>query len=115
MAVLGSVGSGMSTLLNILAGLYAPNEGRVRLDDYSLQILAEDFVREQISYLPQDAKLFSGTLRDNLTLGLPMVNESELNRACQLTGLSRVIAGNPMGLELPIFEGGQGLSSGQRQ
>ena len=115
MAVLGTVGSGKSTLLKILAGLYAPNEGRVRLDDYSLQILAEDFVREQISYLPQDAKLFSGTLRDNLTLGLPMVNESELNRACQLTGLSRVIAGNPMGLELPIFEGGQGLSSGQRQ
>ena len=55
MAVLGTVGSGKSTLLKILAGLYAPNEGRVRLDDYSLQILAEDFVREQISYLPQDA------------------------------------------------------------
>ena len=115
MAVLGTVGSGKSTLLKILAGLYAPNEGRVRLDDYSLQILAEDFVREQINYLPQDVKLFSGTLRENLTLGLPMVRESELNQACQLTGLSKVIVGNPMGLDLPIFEGGQGLSNGQRQ
>ena len=115
MAILGAVGSGKSTMLKILAGLYAPTEGRVRLDDYDLRILAEDFVREQISYLPQDVKLFSGTLRDNLTLGLPMVNESELNRACHLTGLSRVIAGNPMGLNLTIFEGGQGLSTGQRQ
>ncbi|MDA8615037.1 ATP-binding cassette domain-containing protein [Alphaproteobacteria bacterium] len=115
MAILGAVGSGKSTLLKILAGLYAPNEGRVRLDDYDLQILAEDFVREQISYLPQDVKLFSGTLRDNLTLGLPMVKESELNQACHLTGLSRVIAGHPMGLNLTIFEGGQGLSTGQRQ
>ena len=115
MAILGAVGSGKSTLLKILAGLYTPNEGQVRLDDYSLQILAEDFVREQISYLPQDVKLFSGTLRDNLTLGLPMVNESELNQACQLSGLSRVITSNPMGLDLPIFEGGQGLSTGQRQ
>ena len=112
MAVLGTVGSGKSTLLKILAGLYAPNEGRVRLDDYSLQILAEDFVREQISYLPQDAKLFSGTLRDNLTLGLPMVNESELNRACQLTGLSRVIAGNPMGLELQFLKAGRDCQAG---
>lgn len=114
-AILGSVGSGKSTFLKILAGLYAPNEGRVRLDDYDLQILADDFVREQISYLPQDVKLFSGTLRDNLTLGLPMVNESELNRVCHLTSLSKVIAGNPMGLNTPIFEGGQGLSAGQRQ
>lgn len=114
-AILGAVGSGKSTLLRILAGLYRPVEGRVRLDDYDLQLLADDFVREQISYLPQDVRLFSGTLRENLTLGLPLVSESEIARVCQLTGLTRVIANNPMGLDLPIYEGGQGLSTGQRQ
>ena len=114
-AILGAVGSGKSTLLRLIAGLYAPSEGRVRLDDYDLQLLSEDFIREQICYLPQDVRLFSGTLRDNLTLGLPMVAESTLNQACQKSGLSRVIAGHPMGLDLPIHEGGQGLSTGQRQ
>jgi ATP-binding cassette subfamily C protein LapB len=72
-------------------------------------------VREHIGYLPQDVRLFNGTLRDNLTLGLPAPNDSLVLRAARLTGLDQVIQNHPKGLELEINEGGRGLSGGQRQ
>lgn len=114
-AVIGSVGSGKSMALRILAGLHIPNGGSVRLDGYDLRTLAEDYLREQIFYLPQDIRLFEGSLRDNLTMGLPLMRESEIMEACEQTKLSVLIASHPRGLDLEIAEGGQGLSVGQRQ
>lgn len=114
-AILGSVGSGKSTLVRLLAGLYSPTSGQVRFDGYDINLLSPNFLREQLAYLPQEARLFGGTLRENLTLGLPLVSESELAEACAKTGLDRVVAAHPMGLELKISEGGQGLSGGQKQ
>lgn len=114
-AIIGPVGSGKSTLIKLLSGLYLPTSGSVLLDDVDMQQLAPQFVREHIGYLPQDVRLFSGTLRDNLTLGLPTPSDSRLLNACQLTGLQNIIQAHPQGLELPIAEGGQGLSGGQRQ
>ena len=114
-AVLGSVGSGKSTLIKILSGLYKPNNGSVLLDGIDMDQLAPEFVREHIGYLPQDVRLFNGTLRDNLTLGLPAPNDSLILRAARLTGLDQVIQNHPKGMELDINEGGRGLSGGQRQ
>jgi ATP-binding cassette subfamily C protein LapB len=114
-AVMGPVGSGKTTLIKLLSGLYQPSAGSVFLDSIDIQQLAPAFVREHIGYLPQDIRLFGGTLRDNLTLGLPTPSDSRLLEACQLTGLQKIITGHPMGLELPIAEGGRGLSGGQRQ
>lgn len=114
-AIIGPVGSGKSTLIKLLSGLYRPSGGAVLLDDVDMQQLAPQYVREHIGYLPQDVRLFSGTLRDNLTLGLPTPSDSKLLKACQLTGLQNIILAHPQGLELPIAEGGRGLSGGQRQ
>jgi ATP-binding cassette subfamily C protein LapB len=72
-------------------------------------------VREHIGYLPQDVRLFNGTLRENLTLGLPSPSDTQILRAASLTGLAQAIQDHPRGLELPIAEGGRGLSGGQRQ
>lgn len=113
--IIGPVGSGKSTLIKLLSGLYCPSDGAVLLDDVDMQQLAPQYVREHIGYLPQDVRLFSGTLRDNLTLGLPTPSDSRLLKACQLTGLQNIIIAHPQGLELPITEGGRGLSGGQRQ
>ena len=94
--------------------MYQPSQGSVRYDGYDFNLLNPDFLREQILYLPQEARLFGGTLRENLTLGLPMVAESELAEACAKTGLDQVIAATPW-FRARISEGGQGLSGGQKQ
>jgi ATP-binding cassette subfamily C protein LapB len=114
-AILGSVGSGKSTLIKILSGLYKPSSGNVFLDNVDVTQLAPEFVREHMGYLPQDVRLFQGTLRENLTLGMPTPSDSQILRAASMTGLDQVIQNHPKGMELEIFEGGKGLSGGQRQ
>lgn len=114
-AIIGPVGSGKSTLVKMLAGLYKPSAGALFLDGVDVSQLAPEFVREHIGYLPQDVRLFNGTLRENLTLGLPSPSDTQILRAASLTGLAQAIQDHPRGLELPIAEGGRGLSGGQRQ
>lgn len=114
-AIIGPVGSGKSTLMKMLAGLYKPSSGALFLDGIDVSQLAPEFVREHIGYLPQDVRLFNGTLRENLTLGLPSPSDTQIFRAATLTGLAQAIQDHPRGLELPIAEGGRGLSGGQRQ
>jgi ATP-binding cassette subfamily C protein LapB len=114
-AVLGAVGSGKSTLIKILSGLYQPQQGAVFLDDMDMSLVANEFVREQIGYLPQEVRLFNGTLRENLVLGLPSMSDSQILKAAALTGLDQAIQNHPSGLEINISEGGKGLSGGQRQ
>jgi ATP-binding cassette subfamily C protein LapB len=114
-AIIGPVGSGKSTALKLLTGLYKPSQGRAFLDGVDMTHLAPGFVREHIGYLPQDVRLFEGTLRENLALGLPAPSDAQVLAACQLTGLDRAIANHPKGLSLDIHEGGRGLSGGQRQ
>jgi ATP-binding cassette subfamily C protein LapB len=99
----------------MMSGLFKPKTGRVLIDGIDIDHLAPEFVREHVGYLPQDVRLFNGTLRENLTLGLPTPNDSLILRAARLTGLDQVILNHPRGLELGINEGGRGLSGGQRQ
>ena len=114
-AVLGAVGSGKSTLLKLLAGLYQPKSGSLLLDDVDMRHLAKDFVREHIGYLPQEVRLFNGSLRENLVLGLPVLSDTQILMAAELTGLGNAIKAHPKGLDIQISEGGRGLSGGQRQ
>jgi ATP-binding cassette subfamily C protein LapB len=112
--IIGPVGSGKSTLLKLMAGLYAPQEGHVLLNGVDVRQIAEDDLRRQVCYFPQDYRLITGTLRDNVTLGLPAPSDEILLEAASKTGLAEVIRNHPLGLDLPISEGGNGLSGGQR-
>lgn len=114
-AVMGRNGSGKSTLLRLLAGIATPNTGEVLIAGLDMQKCRPSWLRDVIGYLPQEVKLFAGTLAENLTLGLPLPDEATLREAMEKTGLMRTIGRHPLGLNLPIREGGSGLSGGQRQ
>lgn len=113
-AVIGGVGSGKSTLLKLLAGLYAPRQGSIRIGGLEMSQIAPDVLRAQIGYLAQDSRMLDGTLRDNLLLGLPDPGDDALMEVIEELGLAPMVAIHPRGLDLPITEGGRGLSGGQR-
>ncbi|MFZ2554530.1 type I secretion system permease/ATPase [Psychrobacter urativorans] len=114
-AILGPIGSGKSTLLKVLSGLYAPTEGRVLLDGLDIQQISRETLSERLGYLQQDHRLFQGTLRENLLIGMPAPNDDVLQQVINRTGLINLVASHSSGLDLPISEGGKGLSGGQKQ
>jgi ATP-binding cassette subfamily C protein LapB len=114
--VLGPIGAGKTTLLRLLSGMYKPQEGRILLDDVDLSHLSKPLLAEHLGYVQQEGRLFAGTLRDNLILGQLDPGDEAILQAARETGLLQtVITVHPKGLQQEIFEGGTGLSGGQRQ
>ncbi len=113
-AIIGPVGSGKSTLLKVLAGLFPSQSGAAYLSGLDMNQIAEDHLRRHIGYLGQEFRLVNGTLREQLTFGLSDPGDDAIIDAARATGLDKLIAAHPKGLELPISEGGKGLSGGQR-
>jgi ATP-binding cassette subfamily C protein LapB len=113
--ILGPIGAGKSTLLRLLSGLYHPQEGRVLLDGLDLAHVHRQVVSQHVGYLQQDHRLFQGTLRENLLVGLPDPGDDVLLEVMKRTGMDRFVATHPRGLARPIMEGGKGLSGGQKQ
>jgi len=113
--ILGTIGSGKSTLLKLASGLYRPASGKVLLDGMDMALISPRVLREAIFYLPQDSRLVSGTLRQNLLQGLPDPGDEALLEAARQTGLFELVRTHPQGFALPISEGGRGISGGQRQ
>jgi ATP-binding cassette subfamily C protein LapB len=114
-AILGPIGAGKSTLLRLLSGLYHPQEGRVLLDNLDLTHINRQVVSQHVGYLQQDHRLFQGSLRENLLIGLPDPGDDVLLQVMQRTGMDKFVASHPKGLERAIMEGGKGLSGGQKQ
>ncbi len=113
--LIGKVGSGKSTLLRILAKLYEPAEGEVLLDGLELGQYHPASVRRTVGYLPQDAAIFFGSLKDNILLGTPSADDNQLLKAVRRAGLEEFINKNPLGLHTPVGEQGILLSGGQKQ
>ncbi len=114
-AVLGANGSGKSTFLKLLAGLYGPTGGRVMIDGVDMGHVAPRDLRRNIGYLGPDVRLFAGTLRENLNLSLLDRDDDRLLDALDFAGLGPFVRGHAKGLDLEIRDNGEGLSSGQRQ
>jgi ATP-binding cassette subfamily C protein LapB len=114
-AVLGRIGSGKSTVLRLLAGLYQPTEGLIEVDGIDLRQIDPADYRAKVGFVSQDPRLFHGTLRENVLLDRPTADPARLAEVAQLTGLDRLVAGHPLGWDLPVGESGGLLSGGQRQ
>ena len=114
-AIVGMIGSGKSTLLKILSGLYIPEEGKIFLDNLDISHIERNVLSRYIGFMPQDNRLFQGTLRENLLIGIDDPGDDIIKEISMKTDLLQLVNKHPKGFELPIFEGGTGLSSGQRQ
>ncbi len=114
-AILGPIGAGKSTLLRLLSGLYHPQQGRVMIDGLDITQISREVVAREVGYLQQDHRLFQGTLRENLLIGMADPGDEAIIAAMNRTGMTRFVSAHPLGLSRPIAEGGKGLSGGQRQ
>jgi ATP-binding cassette subfamily C protein LapB len=114
-AVLGRVGSGKSTLEKLILGLYRPTTGAVLIDGVDQRQLDPAELRRHIGYVGQDAMLFYGSLRDNITLAAPFAEDADIVRAAELAGILEFVNAHPEGFDMLVGERGESLSGGQRQ
>jgi ATP-binding cassette subfamily C protein LapB len=114
-ALIGKVGSGKSTVERLIMGLYQPTDGAVLLDGIDLRQLDPADVRRNLGYVSQDVTLFYGTLRENITFGLPYADDSAVVASAELAGMTGFINRHPRGFDMPVGERGESLSGGQRQ
>lgn len=113
--LLGANGAGKSTLLRLLSGLYNPSEGEVLVDGVDIRQIDPVDLRNNIGYLPQEIRLFRGTLRENLTMDGRKYTDEKLLEALAFGGLDEFTKENPEGLDAKIPDGGEGFSIGQKQ
>ena len=114
-ALMGPSGCGKSTLAKMLQGFYGPTDGSILLDGHDIRHLAANELRANLGVVPQETRLFSGTLYENLQLANPHAGFGEIVRACQLAEIHAVIEQLPQGYQTVVGENGVGLSGGQRQ
>jgi ATP-binding cassette subfamily C protein LapB len=114
-AIIGRVGSGKSTLGKLLLKLYLPSEGTILLDGTDYKQINPDDLRQQIGYVPQDIVLFYGSVRDNICIGAPFVQDSSIIKAAEISGVTHFTDNHPKGFDRQVGEKGAALSGGQRQ
>ena len=114
-ALVGATGAGKSTVFKLLARFYDPDAGSVRVDGHDLRTLDLAAFRHQLGYVPQEAFLFTGTLRDNIAYGRPEASDAEVETASRAVGAHDFIAALPGGYLYEVAERGRSLSAGQRQ
>ncbi len=114
LAVVGPSGVGKSTLANLLVRLAGPQHGKIRLGGLDLQHVDEDHLRHTVALIPQEAYVFAGTVRENLTYLRPQASTGELEQAVSAVGMEELVS-QLGGLDAEIPPSGGNLSAGERQ
>ncbi len=114
-AIVGRVGSGKSTIARLILGLYEPSDGAVLVDGADVRQLHPDDLRHNIGAVLQDVFLLTGSVRENISLGEPAIDDAAVLRAAKISGTHDFIGTIPNGYDLRLADRGEGLSGGQRQ
>jgi subfamily B ATP-binding cassette protein HlyB/CyaB len=114
-ALTGASGSGKSTLARLLQGFHVPSTGAVRIDGRDTRQLAANELRLNLGVVPQETRLFAGSLLENLAAGQPHASVAEVIEACRQAEIHDDIEALPQGYRTPVGENGAGLSGGQKQ
>tara|TARA_B110000008_G_scaffold203391_1_gene202067 strand:+ start:11612 stop:13309 length:1698 start_codon:yes stop_codon:yes gene_type:complete len=115
LGIVGSVGSGKTSLLKHIIGYILPNDGTIFLSDYDIKNIPSKSLREHIGYCSQNIQLFSGSIYDNITAGLDQASEEDVVEAATIACAHDFIAKLPGGYGYQLIENGMNLSGGQRQ
>jgi ATP-binding cassette subfamily B protein len=114
-AITGPSGTGKSTLLKLILGIYAPNSGSLVIETAEKTLPLDRSTRRLFAYVPQGNLLFSGTIKENLIVCKPDATQEEIDRAVYLSAMDLYLPQMPDGLHTRLGEGGTGLSEGQSQ
>ena len=114
-AIIGSTGSGKSTLVNLIPRFYDVTEGKITLDGIDIRDIKQHDLREKLGYVPQKGVLFSGNIASNIMFGNQDVTEAEMKEAAEIAQATEFIETKPEGYESPIAQGGSNVSGGQKQ
>ena len=114
-AVLGKIGSGKSSLVRILLGLYLSDDGLVMVGGTNVNQIRPEDIRKNFGVVHQNVALFSGTVRENITLGVEEFDDDELVKISKIAGVDDWLGKLPNGFDYKLSEGGKELSGGQRQ
>lgn len=114
-AIIGSTGSGKSTLVNLIPRFYDVTEGSVSIDGVDVRDMSQKELRDCLGYVPQKGVLFSGTIDSNIRYGKTDISEEEVKTAARIAQAQDFIEEKPKGYHSPIAQGGTNVSGGQKQ
>jgi ATP-binding cassette subfamily C protein LapB len=113
--IIGRTGSGKTTIEKMMMKFYQPDSGSILIDGTEIHQIDPAELRHHIGYVPQDVVLFHGSIRDNIVIGAPHVDDAAVLRAAKLSGVMQFVDGHPEGFDREVGERGERLSGGQRQ
>lgn len=114
-AIIGSTGSGKSTLINLIPRFFDVTDGEILINGVNIKEVAQYDLRKKIGYVPQKGVLFSGTIESNLKYGKKDATENEIKKAAEIAQATEFINSNPEAFETEISQGGTNVSGGQKQ
>ena len=114
-AVIGSTGSGKSTLINLIPRYYDVTKGSVKVDGVDVRDMTQKELRDKLGYVPQKGVLFSGTIDSNIRYGKPEITDAQVKEAAEVAQATEFIDTKPEKYESPVSQGGTNVSGGQKQ